>query len=361
MNEAVRKPFLPPTPNDAAVEWRRSFIRAATASALAQIQKRPDAGDVLRTNWPDDTRAGIILQRGAVEPTKLSALSGNSVTRLMLLAPQSAAVKLFELAIKIDLSGVSQFSFPLASSFAEATFIEEAMPIPVGDGSFAGMPLGPVRKVALICALSNELERASGDVASIIISHCLEIAIGNGLAKVLFSADPASVIAPAGLLNGATTIAGSADMAQDLGALVGSIAAAGIDTESVVFVAAAEQAMAIKLGAGPLFNYRVISTNLAPGTIIAIATVGLAVAGNGVPVIDVAKHGTLHMSAPASPISAPGVPATIAAPVRSLLQTDAFALRCVARITWAAAPGSISVINGATWGSLAAQREQRDG
>lgn len=346
MVPSMTKPFMPPSRAALDADWHRSFVRTSTAAVLGQIQ-RTFAETILQT-WPDDARAGLIL-RGAVEPTKLSALSGNAVTKILHLAPRSAAARLFESAVKIDLTGVSSFSFPLATSFTEATFVEEGYPIPLGQGDFAGMPLGPVRKVALIAALTNELERASADTAAIIISHVLEIAVGNGLDKVWFSADAASDIAPAGLLFGVTPVAGSADMAKDLSALVAAISDAGIDAESVAFVAAAPQAITIKLTARPHFNHRVISANITPGTVIAIATAGLAVAGSGLPVVDACKGGTLHLFDPASAISTPGAPATIAAPTRDLYQTDSFALRCIARITWAAAPGSIAALTGATW------------
>ena len=117
----------------------------------------------------------------------------------MLLAPESAAAKLFDLAVKVDLSGISSFSFPLASTFTEAKFVEEGFPISVGQGSFAGCR-SACHKVALIAALTSELETASASVASTIIEHVLKVAVGNGLAKVLFSADAASDIAPAGFV-----------------------------------------------------------------------------------------------------------------------------------------------------------------
>jgi hypothetical protein len=84
------------------------------------------------------------------------------------------------------------------------------------------------------------------------------------------------------------------------------------------------------------------ASTLAAGTIIAIATSGLVVAGEGVPVIDTSKQAVLHMADPAS-----GVMAN--APTSSMMLTDTIALRCIARICWAAAPGSISVVNGCTW------------
>jgi len=57
MNEALRKPFMPPSREAIAAEWRRSFIRAATCNALAQIRKSPDVGGILRASWPNDSTA----------------------------------------------------------------------------------------------------------------------------------------------------------------------------------------------------------------------------------------------------------------------------------------------------------------
>ena len=119
-------------------------------------------------------------------------------------------------------------------------------------------------------------------------------------------------------------------MAKDLSALVAAISDAGLDAESVAFVAAAPQAMTIKLTAGPHFNHRVISANITPGTVIAVAVAGLVAAGSGIPVVDSAKGGTIHFADPASPISTVGAPATVAAPVFDLYQTDTS--RCAASL-----------------------------
>lgn len=328
-------------------EWLVSFVRASTARVLSRIQKT-SADAIMREHWADDSLGGLIL-RSPVEPLKQSDLPGDSVAALMLLAPQSAAVRLFELATKVDLSGISSFSFPLPSSFGEAVFVGEGMPIPVTQGTFAGMPLGPVRKVALIAALTNELENTSAPVASVIISHVLKITVGNGLAKVLFSADPASDIAPAGLLFDVTPLTAGASMSEDLAALVASIAAAGVDAESVVFIAAAAEAMKIKLSAGPHFNHGVISANIDPGTVIAIAADGFAVAGEGTPVVDASRQAVLHVANPAEMISTGGSPNAVGAPTVSTFQIDSIALRCIARMTWSAAPGAVAWIENVTW------------
>ena len=218
------------------------------------------------------------------------------------------------------------------------------------------MPVGPVRKLALLAALSSELENASGGIAEAVINNTLSVAVGRGLDAVLFSANAATESGPAGLLFGVVPIiptagGGVSAMASDLRNLVSAIAAAGIDTSSVVLVCGASEALALTIAAGPHFSVRVIPSNvIAPGTVIAIATSALVIAGDGGnPQIDTSKQAVLHYADPASQIGTAGAPSLVAEPVISSFQTDTIALRCTAMITWAAAPGSVAVANGTTW------------
>jgi hypothetical protein len=339
MNAPVRQGIpLRPDVNAAAREWRRSFVRDATLSTLATIRKTTVA-EVSREI------------RSPVSPTKVGAYPGSSVSRLMLLAPRSGAAQLFEPpTVVVELRGIDSLSFfPSPSNFSGATFVGEDKPIPVLETIFTGFPVGPVKKLALIAALSRELEQAS--LAESIISYTLETAISKGLDAILFSAAAATADAPAGLLNGVVPLPGSASMSADLSALVAAIASNGIDTSSVVFVCAPSQALAISLLAGPHFAHRIIeAASLAAGTVIAIAVSGLVVSGDGAdPAIDVSKTATLHMSTTPADIGTAGSPPTVAAPTKSMIQTDSLALRCIARITWAAAPGAVATLTGATW------------
>jgi hypothetical protein len=138
-----------------AADAKRSFIRAATATALSQIQKT-NAERILNEAWPNDARAALIV-RSPVTPMKSGDYPGGVLTGLMQLAPKSAAVRLFELAVQVNLKGLSQFSFPLASSFTAAQFFEEGQPISVGIGDFVGMQLGPTKKN---CVARGVVERA---------------------------------------------------------------------------------------------------------------------------------------------------------------------------------------------------------
>jgi hypothetical protein len=343
----IRKPFMPPSAVERAADHRRSFTRYATATVLAELQKT-SADAILRENWGDDHRAGMIL-RAPSEPLKQSAFPGDSVVKLMDLAPASAIAEFSTLVTKIDLTGVTSFSLPMAASLAAAKFIAEGAPIPVVKGSFSGTPVGPIRKLALISALSNELETATAGLASIAIGRTLENAIGVGGAQVMFSANAEVVdVAPAGLMHGVAPIAGSADPAKDIKALIGAIAAAGISTKSVVILAASAQALSFSFLNWPKFSYRVIEVpTLAANTVVAVATDAVVMAGEGVPRIETRKQTSLHMSDTPAQIVPAGGP--MSAPVESQFQTDTFALRCIARLTWAVAPGAIAWTSTATW------------
>jgi hypothetical protein len=347
---------LRPDPLARDREWRQSFVRSAAATVLSRIQKDTGSPEqIVRAHWPNDDRAAVIV-RGAVTPLMQGDYPGSTVARLLLLAPKSGAAQLFPLATVVDLKGVSSFSFPLPTNFANAGFVPEGQPIPLRQGVYVGMPVGPVRKVALMAALSNELESASGDIAETIISNTLSVAVGRGLDAVLFSSAAATPDSPAGLLFGVTPVAGSAIMSADLGALIGEIASAGVDTSDVVFVCAPPQALAITLLAGPHFTHRIIETaGLATGSVVAVAPSALVIAGDGaVPQVDTSKQATLHFADPASQIVPPGGP--MSAPVLSTFQDDLLALRCTARLTWSVAAGSVAALTGATWGSTVAAK-----
>jgi hypothetical protein len=325
---------LRPDREGLAREWKHDFIRSATVSVLSRVRKT-------------DPREVELEIRAPVSPLKASDFGGGSVVKIILLAPKSAASQLFTLATVVDLRGIDTLSFPSPTNFADASFVAEGQPIALRQGTFAGFTIGPVRKLALLSALSGELETATGGVATTIIGHTLETAVGRGLDKVLLSPDAADADSPAGLLHNVTPITGSASMAKDLSALIAAIAAAGIDTASVVFICAPPQAMSLSLTAGPHFSHRIIeAASLANGTVVAIATSALIVAGEGTPVIDTSKQATLHFSDPASQIATTG---TIATPTVSTFQSDLLALRCIARLTWATAPGAVSELTGATW------------
>jgi hypothetical protein len=54
----------------------------------------------------------------------------------------------------------------------------------------------------------------------------------------------------------------------------------------------------------------------------------------------------MEATTPAEIVSSPGV---VAAPARSMFQTETIAIRVRAWLTWAVAPGGAQVVNNVTW------------
>ncbi|WP_453965964.1 hypothetical protein [Bradyrhizobium elkanii] len=333
----IAKPFMPPSRADLAADWRRSFVNDATVAVLARMRKTS----------ADEIRLEL---RAPVSPMKAADFPGGTVVKIMTLAPDSAFAEILGLGDKIDLSGVSQFSIASPKSFSEAVFVEEGFPIPPAQGVFEGQLIGPTKKIAMLAPLSNELENLSAPNASVVISRLLRIAVGNGGAKVLLSADPETAAAPAGIRHGVAPLAAGASAADDIKALLVDISANGISTRSVVLIVASDLYAAFETQPWPNFKRRVIEApTLAPGTAIALAADGFVVSGDGEPVVDTSRSAVLHMADPASQIATPGAPNVVATPAVSMFQTDSFALRCIARVTWSVAPGCVAWIEGATW------------
>jgi hypothetical protein len=129
----------------------------------------------------------------------------------------------------------------------------------------------------------------------------------------------------------------------DITALVQALASAR-GGKNIVFVMAPKQAAALKLMAGPGFDYPIISAALSAGTVIAMEISSFVSAFLPTPEFAATKHALLHME-DTSPQDITG-----AVPVKSLFQVDGVGLRMILRASWGVrAPGHVQVITGATW------------
>src|SRR5262245_21846805 len=106
---------IPLVPDRSAIrlDTYQAFHRSLAAHVLGRaLGQSPDA--LVRKTWPDDTRTAV-LRRAAVSPTDTTsgaALTATKVSPLLLVAPGSAAARLFENCVKFDLTGVQQFFIP---------------------------------------------------------------------------------------------------------------------------------------------------------------------------------------------------------------------------------------------------------
>jgi hypothetical protein len=336
-----------------AAEQRRSLCRAVAALVLGAAKDTEPAA-VLRSAWPDDNRAALVL-RAVSNPadTTITALGLDAVTTLPALAPQSAALQLFALGAKLDLGGKHTIAVPNVAVPPAPVFIAENMPAPSTQLTFAKTLLGPVKKILVLSAITREIEAATPEGAAVIVARLLSDAIAKGIDVVALGTGAGDTTTPSGLLHGVTPItaaaAGSSAMVEDISNLTKAITDAWIDPSNVVFIAATRQAMALKLTPSPLFDNPVIlAANLPNGTVIAAAPAGIYFAYDGSTTVESSKEVLIHSedTAPLPLVSTGGV---VAAPQRSFWQTDSISIRCRSNAAWVAYPGSIQIVTGVNW------------
>jgi len=340
--------------DEAARLERRSWHRAIAASALGAVQ-HGDPARILKGAWPRDERAATIL-RSATAPadtTSAAALAPDLVDAFRSLAPGSAALRLFEAGLKIELTGVHSVKLPDVASWPpQPIFVAEGAPAPNLQWGFTGTVIGPTRKILVIAATSGELENATPETASAVIGRVLADATTKSLDTIAFGTQADDGVTPAGLLHGATPItaatAGVDAMSEDLGALTGAIGAAGIDATGSVFVAGPREATIMRVKVGPRFDSPILTTlGLPAKTVACFAPAALASGYRDAPQIETSREASYHEESSPAQIVAPG--GAVAAPVRSVFQTNVIAIRVRARAAWAVAQGGAQVVANVNW------------
>jgi hypothetical protein len=352
----IRPPYAVPLRPDhyaVEIEHRRSLLRAITAMAMGNA---PDSNamSVLKAAWPRDASAELVL-RAATNPTSTADFpSFNTVAVLPRLAPASAALRLFGFGLDLDMRGVSTVLVPFVAMQPHPVFVGEGQPAPVARLNIGSTSVGPVRKILILSAVSEELQNAVPETATAVVGNALSNAATKSIDAVAFGAAPADDRQPAGLLNNvvplpASTDTGQTAMAQDVGTLIGAMATAGVDPEGAVIIAAPRQAASLRLLAGPKFDYPILgTTGLVDGSIAAFAPAAIAAAFDGQPTIDASHSVAIHYEdAAPQHISTP--PDTVAAPVRSAFQQNVIVIRVRAYATWSSAPGGVQWIGGTNW------------
>jgi hypothetical protein len=347
-----RIPFPEPVNRD---RGRDVLFRAATASFISSVSK----GSAIALTH-DDLPVNTLL-RATTNPATLGtsswagALAATAVDDTIVgLAGPSAAAELIQRGLRVDLSGYGAIQVPgrIVDPADAGAFVLEGAPIPASQLPLDAGPLLAPFKFAVMASFTNELAEHSN--AERVVRQILSEAAALRLDAELFSTTAASTSRPAGLLNNVVALAaasaGDGAMMADIGSLVGALATAG-GGSNVIFVCSPPQAAALKLRAGTKFDYPILSSAaLTAGSIVAIEA-GSFVSGFGpVPEFAVSDQAVLHESTVPAALGMVGTPAVVAAPARSMWQTNSTALRMILRCSWAMrATGHIQVINSVTW------------
>jgi hypothetical protein len=336
---------------------RRSFIRALAAMTLAtRDNARPET--VLARAFPGDIGAGRIL-RAATSPSTTSGFPAATAQKILpQLAPQSASSRLLDLASSVDLSGLTSIKVPFVgqSGRPPVPFVGEGLPMPIVDLTTSMLTVGPARKMLIGSTLTREIQVASGGNAEAIISGAISASAEQSLDNLLFSNAAATAAAPAGLLAGLVAIpsagkTGVEGAADDLALLAAAIAASGINSDGMIIITSAALATKLRCLVSLKFSNEILSSSsIAGGEVIAVVPQGLVTAYDGNVTVEITNEPVVHFEDTApTDISAVGSPATIAAPVRSLWQTDSIVIKIRGWAAWAVHPGAIQVLTGAAW------------
>jgi hypothetical protein len=261
-------------------------------------------------------------------------------------------------------------------------FVGEGDPIPVRRGAFAAVTLTP-RKMGVISSYTREMAQHSTPAIESLIRQGMVEDTAIAIDQALLDALPATVVRPAGLMNGVTPSAGTsigggaiaaitADLTNALTPFVTANAAQGlvwivnpIAVQKLMFVSTSVGVYPFKADAqaGNIAGIPYIaSTLVTPTTLILVRATDFASATNDTPEFDVSDTAVIHeddgtyavdqtVTQPASTVEQIASGATVpAGTVRSLWQTASIGLRMILEMDWAMRrAGMVSAVTAITW------------
>jgi hypothetical protein len=331
---------IPLRPDPGALVTRNvtGLARAVIATATAKIERRSDASSVLRTLWPGDPIAPLVL-RAASQPATLAtdtALGQSVVADLVSTIGQvGAGARLLQGGLQLVFDQAATITVPALEASADTVaFIQEGAPVPVRGFTSETAELLP-HKLAAIVVLSAEMIASSN--AEALVIDALTRSLGLAIDAALFDDAASDPVRPAGLRHGIIALTPSAagnpddDMISDLTALAVAVAPIG---GPIMFVASPERSVAIGLRARRELPFTVLgSPAVAADDVLAIAVNGLVSAVDAMPEIAASRLATLHMDDVPGPIVHEN--GDVAAPTRSLFQTDTVGIKFRCNASWA--------------------------
>lgn len=275
------------------------------------------------------------------------------------------------LRLNFGRNGVISIPSRAATPTIAGSFVGQGAPIPVRQGAFASTSLTP-KKMAVISTFTREIAEYSTPAIEGLIRNAIQEDTSVALDTVLLDANAATTIRPAGIRNGVTTTTataggGFAALVGDIKALIGAlIAATNGNVRNPVWIMNPIQALSVALtqNAGGQFPFAqeinnnrlqgfplIQSATVTAGMVILVDAADYVSTEGDAPRFDVSDQATLHMedTTPLA-IGTAGAPNTVAAPVRSLFQTDSMALRMIMEVNWAfRRTGVVAWTSGVTW------------
>lgn len=378
-----KRPFAVPAKKVAPADH---VIRSLVASVVGHATKT-NPRQVLAERYGEDgkiddaTKAVFdVVTRSASAPADTttsgwaSQLVQTSVSDFMgLLMPASVYPGLAAKGLRLNFgrSGVISIPSRVSTPTIAGSFVAQGAPIPVRQGAFTSITLTP-KKMAVISTFTREIAEHSTPAIEGLIRNAIQEDTSVALDTVLLDATAASTTRPAGLRNSvsvttATTGGGFAALVGDLKALIGAlITASNGNVRDPVWIMNPIQALSISVtqNAGGDFPFAqeisqnrfqgypvILSATVTASMVILVDAADFVSVEGDAPRFDMSDQATLHMedTTPLA-IGTAGSPNTVAAPVRSLYQTDSMALRMIMDVNWAMRrTGVIAWTQSVTW------------
>lgn len=263
-------------------------------------------------------------------------------------------------------SGAIKIPYSSTTAALAGGFVLEGDPIPVGRLTLDSITLTP-HKFGIIVPFTKEVLAYTNPSIEAIVRAELLNRTAIKLDSLLIDSTAGSATRPAGLLyniSAAGNAYGGSDYTaflEDMKTLLAPFDTANAGRQLALLLNPA-QARSVRMMAGPnssgfgwanqfLADFRVIvSTSVPSGTVIAIDTADFVTGTGDAPMFEASDQATIHMEDSPSAISAAGTPNTVAAPIRSMFQTNSVALKMSMDVTWAMRrSGMVQYISSVGW------------
>jgi len=351
------------------------IVRQAVVSYLAHEQHK-STSEVIRERYRNDKGLEAIMTKAAAAPgdTTTSAWAASLLDDQVagfvdLLANNSVYGALRAVGMSLNFSGYGSIKIPSRTSTKTPAggFVGEGGAIPVKELSFTSQTLTR-HKMGVIVTMTDELADATNGQIETIVRQAILDETSKALDAILLDTSASSTTRPVGLLNGVTHPASAGDSAANIIADLKTLLSAFqtddagknlrilINPQRLLGAATAvnavgEMQFAEDVRRGVLMGIPfIVSANVQDDEVICINAGEFVTAYDG-PQFSVSNTATLHMedTSPTA-IGTAGSPNAVAAPVRSLFQTNVTGIKMVLPVTWAMRRDSqISMLDTVAW------------
>ena len=359
------------------------LVRAGTVQLLAHRERVP-IQQKMREIYGDDEATRAVLEwsmRAATAPATTTQAGWAAELAQTLFAafmevlyPKAVYPRLAGFGLSLSFGAAGKISIPTRATTPTiaGSFVGEGQPIPVRQGLFTSQILTP-KKMAVITTWTREIQDHSVPAIEGLLRDAVQEDTAISLDSVLLDANPATLVRPAGILNGVVGLTPTAgggftalvgDIKQLTGALLtgtkGNVRAPcwlmnPQQINSAGLVAAPGAGLfpfREEISQGKLSGWPIIDSGTVPlGTVIVIDAADFVAVGGDAPRFEISDQATLHFddTTPLD-IGTAGTPATVAAPVKSMWQTDSLALRLILPTNWTIRrAGVVAYVAGVTW------------